>query len=91
MKGCIGRSSDLFETTVGMMIIVVLDFSDESVLDMHNLVGLICYTAFVSHNNNSYTLFLVELFQQVDHLHTGLRVERSCRFIGEYYLRSVTM
>ena len=55
-----------------MVIEVVLDFSYESVLDMHNLVGLVCHSALVGHNDNGDALFLVEFLQQFDYLHTGL-------------------
>ena len=65
-----------------MMVEVFLYFSYESVLDMHNLVGLIGNSALVGHYHYGDTLFLVELFQKLDYLHTGLGVECSCWFVG---------
>ena len=35
-----------------MMISVVFDASDESVLDMDNLIGLVGYTAFVGYHHD---------------------------------------
>ena len=58
-----------------MMVSVVFDASDESVLDMDNLIGLVGYTAFVGYHHDSHSLFLVQFFQQVHYFHARFGVE----------------
>ena len=66
-----------------MMVSVVFDASDESVLDMDNLIGLVGNTAFVGYHHDGHSLFLVQFFQQVHHLHARFGVEGSGRLIGK--------
>ena len=66
-----------------MMVSVVFDASDESVLDMDNLIGLVGYTAFVGYHHDGHSLFLVQFLQQVHHFHARFGVEGSGRLIGK--------
>ena len=65
------------------MVSVVFDASDESVLDMDNLIGLVGNTAFVGYHHDGHSLFLVQFLQQVHHFHARFGVEGSGRFIGK--------
>ena len=47
-----------------MMVSVVFDASDESVLDMDNLIGLVGYTAFVGYHHYGHSLFLVQFLDR---------------------------
>ena len=66
-----------------MMVSVVFDASDESVLDMDNLIGLVGYTAFVGYHHDGHSLLLVQFLQQVHHFHARFGVEGSGRLIGK--------
>ena len=66
-----------------MMVSVVFDASDESVLDMDNLIGFVGNTAFVSYHHDGHSLFLVQFLQQIHNFHARFGVESSGRLIGK--------
>ena len=54
------------------MVEVLLDLTDDAVLDMHYLVRLIGHTALMSHHNDRHALILVQLLEQLHHLHRSI-------------------
>ena len=67
------------------MLLILLNLSNDAVLDVNNAVGLICHAALVRYHYYSHAILLVELCEEVHHLHAGLGVEGAGRLIGKYY------
>ena len=57
--------------------------ADDTVLDMDYLIRLVRYTALVRHHHDGHILLLVQLLEQLHHLHRGLRVQCARRLIGQ--------
>ena len=70
------------------MVEVLLNIPDQTVFDMHNLVGFIGNSTFVGHHNDGHSFFTVQLFQQFHYLHGSLGVEGTRWFIGQNNLRT---
>ena len=68
------------------MVEIFLNASDEAVLYMYYLVGLVSHTALVRHDDGGDTLLGVELLEQSHHLNARLRVQGSRGFVSQYDL-----
>ena len=75
----IGTMSHQFIETCSLY----LDLTDDAVLDMYYLVRLIRHAALVRHHDDGHTVVLVQLLQQLHHLHRSLRVQCARRLIGQ--------
>ena len=70
-----------------MVVAVVFDAAYHAVLDVYHLVGLVGHAALMGYDHDGHAVALVELLEQVHHLHAGLGVEGAGRFVGKYNLR----
>ena len=65
------------------MIEILFYLTYDTILDMYNLVGFISHTALMSYHYDGHAILLVQLLQQLHHLHRCLRVESSSGLIGQ--------
>ena len=65
------------------MIDVVFNSFNDTVFDVDDFVGLVGYSAFVRHNHDGQSFFVVQLLQDVHYLYRRLAVECTRRFVGK--------
>lgn len=55
-----------------MMIVVFLNLIDKTVFDVYDLVGFICYTAFVCDYDDGHVFLFVKFLEKIHDLYAGL-------------------
>ena len=65
------------------MVQVLFYLSNNTVLDMDDLVGLVGHTAFVCYYDDGHALVSIQTLQQLHHLYRRLRVQSASRLIGQ--------
>ena len=67
----------------GIMVYVFFNSFNQSVLNMDDFVRLVCYSTFMSDDNNCQSLVFMQFFQNIHHFHGCFAVQGSGRFIGK--------
>ena len=69
------------------MACVFFYLADNAVLDVDYLIGLVGNAALMGYHYDGDAFFLVKLLEELHHLHAGLGVKGTGRFIGQDNLR----